>query len=326
MIQGIYNNQRNDIIYIVLTTPVNAIGGSAVCAFAMSDIIDTFNGHFKAQETPNSNWLPVPEEKLPAPRPGKCVDDSRTLPSSTVNFLRTHSLMDEAVPSFQNHPIFVRASLQWRLTSIVVDPQVPALDGKKYDVIFVGTDDGRVLKIINHRAPDSNAVETVVTSDIQVLPHGTRVTDLRLSPTTNQIVVVGNGRIVTVPMYHCKQMKLCRQCLGHQDPYCVWDDTNRECVSVYDTQNKQKNIFVQELSGKNIGGTCSKYEDVENRIEPEPSVIQKTHRGVLSAVGRSANDIPPIPSDSIEISNNIGHFHLDGRFCIDETHAWHPIN
>lgn len=308
--QGVYNGKRNEIVYIVLTTPLNAIGGSAVCAFAMSDIIDAFDGRFKAQEKPDSNWLPVPEEKVPSPRPGKCVDDSRTLPSSTFNFIRTHSLMDDAVPSFQNQPIYVSVSLQWRLTSIVVDPQVEALDGKKYDVIYVGTDDGRVIKFINNKAPDTNTVETVVISEVQVLPRGTQVTDLQISKSTNQIIVVGSGRIVTMSMYHCNQLKLCRNCLGLQDPYCMWDDTNRECISIYDKQNI-KNVFVQDLSGnKKVSAMCKKW------VEPEPNVIQKSHRGVLAAVGRSANDIPPITSDSIEISNNVGHFHLDGKWLM----------
>lgn len=66
IVEGIYGNTDvlNKIIYGVLTTPVNSIGGSAVCAFALRDILDAFNGDFKAQETINSNWLPVEEDKV----------------------------------------------------------------------------------------------------------------------------------------------------------------------------------------------------------------------------------------------------------------------
>lgn len=61
IMEGIYGGDKNAIIYIVMTTPVNAIGGSAVCAFAISDILDAFEGRFRAQKTATSNWLPVPE-------------------------------------------------------------------------------------------------------------------------------------------------------------------------------------------------------------------------------------------------------------------------
>lgn len=53
-----------EIIYGTLTTPSNAIGGSAICAYSMRDILAAFEGTFKHQETMNSNWLPIPEDKV----------------------------------------------------------------------------------------------------------------------------------------------------------------------------------------------------------------------------------------------------------------------
>jgi semaphorin 6 len=50
----------------VFTTPPNSISGSAVCAFALQDITDTFEGNFKEQAQLNYNWLPVPSAKVVA--------------------------------------------------------------------------------------------------------------------------------------------------------------------------------------------------------------------------------------------------------------------
>lgn len=50
--------------------------------------------------------------QVPDPRPGQCVNDSRTLPDLTLNFIKTHSLMDESVPSFFHQPIVIRTSFQ----------------------------------------------------------------------------------------------------------------------------------------------------------------------------------------------------------------------
>lgn len=59
VISGIYGGERHELIYAVFTTPSNSIPGSAVCAFSMRSILDSFEGAFKEQETMNSNWLPV---------------------------------------------------------------------------------------------------------------------------------------------------------------------------------------------------------------------------------------------------------------------------
>ena len=113
IVEGRYNGEISKIIYAVFTTPENAIGGNAVCAFRLRDILDSFEGSFKEQETTNSNWLPVRDVKVPDPRPGRCSQDSQELPESSLRFIQDHSIMDQAVPSHGGGgPLFVKANLQ----------------------------------------------------------------------------------------------------------------------------------------------------------------------------------------------------------------------
>ena len=49
----------------------NSITGSAVCAFRFSDILQTFEGQFKTQDSAHSNWLAVHETDTPQPHPAK---------------------------------------------------------------------------------------------------------------------------------------------------------------------------------------------------------------------------------------------------------------
>jgi semaphorin 6 len=113
IVEGNYGGQNSRLIYAAFTTPVNSLSGNAICAFRLRDLLDTFEGAFKEQETSNSNWLPVPKIKEPNPRPGRCSLESKELPESTLSFVKGHSIMDEAVPSFfGGRPIFVRANLQ----------------------------------------------------------------------------------------------------------------------------------------------------------------------------------------------------------------------
>lgn len=65
LVDGKYGSDSSTkLIYGIFTTPTNAIGGSAVCAFSLQDIADTFEGNFKEQSSINSNWLPVKSEKV----------------------------------------------------------------------------------------------------------------------------------------------------------------------------------------------------------------------------------------------------------------------
>lgn len=51
--------------------------------------------------------------QVPEPRPGQCVNDSQTLPDVTLNFIKSHSLMDESVPSMLNEPLIIRTGFQY---------------------------------------------------------------------------------------------------------------------------------------------------------------------------------------------------------------------
>jgi len=111
------------VFYGVFTTPDNSIAGSAICTFKLSDILSSFeDGPFKAQESVNSNWLPTSPSQIPDPRPGLCYNNSITLPESSLNFIKRHSLMDLAVPNAGNAPFFVKTGLGERLTVIAIDP------------------------------------------------------------------------------------------------------------------------------------------------------------------------------------------------------------
>ncbi|XP_037074527.1 semaphorin-1A-like, partial [Pollicipes pollicipes] len=151
----------------------HAIGGSAVCAFRLQSVLDAFSGPFKERASLNSNWLPVAASKVPQPRPGQCVNNSKTLPDMTLNFIKTHPLMDEAVGAFFGGPILTRTSLSYRFSAVTVDPRVRLVgdgEGKSHqhvDVLFVGTDNGRIIKAFNAH---HKMAAPVVIEEIQAFP------------------------------------------------------------------------------------------------------------------------------------------------------------
>lgn len=326
-----FSGDRQAIIYAVFTTPENSIPGSAVCAFRMDAIMDAFDGRFRSQRDSTSNWLPVAKEAVPEPRPGRCVDDSRTLPTMTVNFIKTHTLMETAVESMHDRPLLTRVNLKHSFTAITVDPQIQGLDGNFYDVIFVGTDDGRVLKIANIIGKNGTHAEAKVITETQVLATGQPVRQLSVSRSTGSLVVVGDGRIVATPLHHCKKITHCRKCLSLQDPYCSWDIRNRECSNIdfaSDDASAKAINFIQKLQPLNVD-LCRKHGEIGELINPTPSVMHPNRGGGGSgdAVGRAlpesfdndiANDI------GNELNNDINQLHIvDGSPALNELLSKH---
>ncbi|XP_075214957.1 semaphorin-1A-like [Lycorma delicatula] len=237
LIEGTYGSVTTQLLYAVFTTPANSIGGSAVCAFALQDISDTFEGNFKEQSELNSNWLPVQSVKVPDPRPGQCVNDSRTLPDLTLNFIKTHSLMDESVPSFFRQPIIIRTYFHYRFTQIAVDPQIKTPGGKAYDVLFIGTDYGMVLKTVNADSADSiERVNPVLIEELNVFHTNVSIRSLRVVRNDNQegrLIVVSDTEVLSLRLHRCDKVTSgCSECVALQDPYCAWDKTAGKCRSV----------------------------------------------------------------------------------------------
>ncbi|XP_014673346.1 PREDICTED: semaphorin-1A-like isoform X2 [Priapulus caudatus] len=244
LVETMVNGKRELVFYAVFTTPDNSISGSAVCAFRMRNVTDAFDGPFKAHDV-DSCWQTVPSSKVPSPRPGTCVNDSQDssqLPDTTLNFIKDKPLMDMPVPPMGSEPLLVRTHLQSKFTHITVDPQVVAVDGSTYDVMFVGTSDGFVFKSLHVNSGGGggdDARRHIVVEQVRVLNvtlHG-NLTNLYVyrqrtpdGDTDEKLVVVSQRSVHALPVQHCAVRVSCAGCVQLQDPYCAWDRKKKLCV------------------------------------------------------------------------------------------------
>ena len=249
------------LIYGVFTTPENSMAGSAVCAFRLSDINKSFNGQFKSQANSNANWLPVRDTNLPegATRPGSCQKDSTSLSESNLNFIKSHSLMDEPVNNIYTSPLYVKTSLNERLTVIAVDANVrtPA-DDKTYDVMYVGTNKGKVLKIVNVEtgfdiAEGASKREPVVIEEMQVFPYHVPVANVQVVQPKNsnykKLIVLSDHEVKALPLHWCNaaQVQSCNSCVALQDPHCAWNLNLGKCVDSTQFNNSDASALLQDL-------------------------------------------------------------------------------
>ncbi|XP_032153444.1 semaphorin-6D isoform X9 [Sapajus apella] len=221
----------------VFTTQLNSIPGSAVCAFSMDDIEKVFKGRFKEQKTPDSVWTAVPEDKVPKPRPGCCAKHglaeayktSIDFPDETLSFIKSHPLMDSAVPPIADEPWFTKTRVRYRLTAIAVDHSAGPY--QNYTVIFVGSEAGMVLKVLAKTSPFS-LNDSVLLEEIEAYNHAKcnaeneedkKVISLQLDKDHHTIYVAFSSCVICIPLSRCERYGSCKKsCIASRDPYCGW--------------------------------------------------------------------------------------------------------
>ncbi|KAM9515208.1 semaphorin-6C [Guaruba guarouba] len=223
-------------------TQPNSIPGSAVCAFFLADVERAFEGPFAEPRGAAGAWSPVPEDRVPQPRPGCCagmgraagISTSGDFPDETLSFAKEHPLLHGAVAPAGGRPLFTRTGT--RLTRLAAD--TGAGPWRNQTVLFLGAEDGRVLKVLlapgGSREPGGDgdaASEALLLEDIDLYdparcqgPLGARrVLGLELHAPGRELFVAFAGCLVRLPLGRCAQYGACRRsCLAARDPYCVW--------------------------------------------------------------------------------------------------------
>ncbi|NXA83639.1 SEM6C protein, partial [Thryothorus ludovicianus] len=270
-------------------TQPNIIPGSAVCAFYLADVERSFEGPFA--EPRGATWTPVPEDRVPQPRPGCCagmgpaagVVTSGDFPDETLVFAKEHPLLHGAVGPAGGRPLFTHTGT--RLTQLAVDTGAGPRGNQT--VLFLGAENGRVLKVLaaaqSPEAPqrpggtpepgdtrelgdsrDSSA-KALLLEEISLYdatrchsPRGagvpSRVLGLELHLPGRELIVAFAGCLLRLPLSRCGRHSSCRgSCLAARDPYCVWLPS-RGCVPF---SEDLPSGFQQDTEGSlGISGTC----------------------------------------------------------------------
>ncbi|KAM5191866.1 semaphorin-6A isoform 4-T4 [Mantella aurantiaca] len=256
-----------DVVLATFSTPYNSIPGSAVCAYDMADIASVFTGRFKEQKSPDSTWTPVPDERVPKPRPGCCAGSatvekyatSNDLPDDTLNFIKTHPLMDEAVPSIVNRPLFLRTMVRYRLTKIAVDTAAGPF--QNHTVVFLGSERGVVLKFLARTGYSGFLSDSLFLEEMNVYntekcsyegADDKRIIGMQLDKHNGALYVAFSTCIIWVPLARCERHMKCKKtCIASRDPYCVWMRDAGTCSQLTPGTKAQ---FEQDVEHGNTDG------------------------------------------------------------------------
>uniref|UniRef100_A0A674CD88 Sema domain, immunoglobulin domain (Ig), short basic domain, secreted, (semaphorin) 3D n=1 Tax=Salmo trutta TaxID=8032 RepID=A0A674CD88_SALTR len=262
-------DEKNPVVYGVFTTSSSVFRGSAVCVYSMADIRAVFNGPYAHKEGPDHRWVEY-EGRIPYPRPGTCpsktydprIRTTKDFSDEVVSFIRFHPLMFRSVYPLTSRPVFTRVRVDYTLTQIVVD-RVMAEDGQ-YEVMFLGTDAGSVLKVVSI-TQENWSTEEVILEELSLFQAPTPILSMEISSKQQQLYVGSGAGLAQVSLSRCHLYgQVCAECCLARDPYCAWDG---HTCSRYVPASKRR-ARRQDIKHGDPSSQCWDTEDskVEERI------------------------------------------------------------
>ncbi|XP_010155868.1 PREDICTED: plexin-C1 [Eurypyga helias] len=94
-------------------------------------------------------------------------------------------------------------------------------------VLFLGTDDGQLLKAILNENMESNCPEVLyeIEEETSIFPK------LRLDPVDNNYIYLSSAnKVRRIPVANCGRYVSKQECLSAKDPYCGWCSLNQRCT------------------------------------------------------------------------------------------------
>ncbi|NXO24273.1 SEM3C protein, partial [Cisticola juncidis] len=236
------DNPRTTLVYGIFTTSSSIFKGSAVCVYHLSDIQTVFNGPFAHKEGPNHQLIPY-QGRIPYPRPGTCpggaftpnVRTTKEFPDDVVTFIRNHPLMFNPIYPIHKRPLIIRIGADYKYTKIAVD-RVNAADGR-YHVLFLGTDQGTVQKVVVLPTNFSASGELIL-EEMEVFQSNSPITTMKISSKKQQLYVSSDEGVTQVSLHRCHIYgSACADCCLARDPYCAWDGSS--CSRFYPTGKRR---------------------------------------------------------------------------------------
>ncbi|XP_047419121.1 semaphorin-3B [Sciurus carolinensis] len=221
-------DRRTPLLYAVFSSSSGIFQGSAVCVYSMNDVRRAFLGPFAHKEGPTHQWVSY-QGRVPYPRPGMCpsktfgtFSSTKDFPDDVIQFARNHPLMYNSILPMGGRPLFLQVGAGYTFTQIAAD-RVAAADGH-YDVLFIGTDVGTVLKVISVPKGSWPSSEGLLLEELHVFEDSAAVTSIQISSKRHQLYVASRSAVAQIALHRCAAHgRACAECCLARDPYCAWD-------------------------------------------------------------------------------------------------------
>ena len=267
---------ENAYFYATFITSEYTITASAVCVFYMNEIIDSFNGDYSVRKG-SLKTLQVPN-----PRPSSCPAN---LTNEHLLFSRKNVAMKNDVNS---EAIIIESGAENSFLKIDVDFHVKNAINELFDVLFIGTDNGHLLKFVIPLDGHTKKLTLGTSSDKinnfykekYTLGHDKQRTkfiidNLKLvKPTTkaidkNLVLILNSNKILTIskPVINNCYLKTNRtNCDNNLNPYCVWIN-NLGCCKFYDANDLDlEKLIIEDSNTKPMNNSNNSTNLIMRRV------------------------------------------------------------
>ncbi|CAN9514427.1 unnamed protein product [Ophioblennius macclurei] len=216
----------------------NAWGKTVICAYSIEDIDRAFTtSRLKGYSSP-----------FIGSRPGMCARKNPATAESPNNIknlgvIRYHPEIEDVIRPVGVAPLDLPTDDQ--ITHAVADI-VLAVNDEHYSVLYLGTEQGKVLKVLH------TSEEVFIVSQYSLFHNE--------GPVLNMAIDSQKGRLYVGTAMEVQRLKLadcgrygdtCRECILSRDPYCGWDRARRKCIAIPPGYNVTTGTLIQNLDHSN---------------------------------------------------------------------------
>ncbi|CAI5439598.1 unnamed protein product [Caenorhabditis angaria] len=210
-------SQSRNYFYGAFRSQLAGIGASAICRYEKKYISQTIANSFR-----NSR------ESCP-----------RAMDLEELLKIRVNPLIKQKISA---HPIYVFHGKD-KFVNMITDENVRDLSGKSFDIMYIATNLGNILKVV---LPHSGGGQARHSSTLRVLPPNTKIISMQLftenlanNLTYQYLILITDHSVLKIPTTTCNLAPNCAECLSSGDPQCAWADAG-ECIDVRSEKTRIK--------------------------------------------------------------------------------------
>ncbi|XP_034466659.1 semaphorin-7A [Hippoglossus hippoglossus] len=262
-------DKRAGVLYGLFS---NAWGRTVICAYSIEDIDQAFA----------TSKLKGYSSSFVGSRPGMCVRKNATAGHNDIKnlgIIRYHPEIEDVIRPVGVSPLDLPTDDQ--ITHAVADI-VLAVNDEHYSVLYLGTEQGKVLKVLH------SSEGVFIISQYSLFHNEGPVLNMAIDAQKGHLYVGTAMEVQRLQLADCRRYgDTCRECILSRDPYCGWDKARRKCIAIPPGYNATTGALIQNLDHSN-SSVCGEAAALkQRRTSPREVVVQSNTSVFLPCPVRS---------------------------------------
>uniref|UniRef100_A0A3P8ZWQ5 Sema domain-containing protein n=1 Tax=Esox lucius TaxID=8010 RepID=A0A3P8ZWQ5_ESOLU len=229
VLSEVAQEKRTGVMYGLFA---NAWDTTVICAYSVEDIDQAFaTSKLKGYSSP-----------LIGHRPGTCAFKNSTAAQNpkTLGVIRDHPEIEDVIRPVGGAPLNLPTDDHFTHTVAAI---VLAVNDEHYSVLYLGTEQGKVLKVLHTNE------EVFIICQYSLFHNDGPVLSMAIDSKQGHLYVGTAMAIQRIPLADCGRYgNSCQECILSRDPYCGWDAARRRCTAIPSHRTNPKRVVIDSNS------------------------------------------------------------------------------